>query len=675
MEIKPIALPLTIERQLERYASAVQHSQRHEILWHTWYQNKQWIMQLLEGIALSFPMYSRHDESHAQTILHSIELILGEDRIACLSATDCFILLHTVYIHDIGMMITADERKEIVTSKRFSRMLDELYESGDKVLMNAVKAIKRTDYRHDNLSKHEAEKKLYEEKLDVYYALIQLIAQHRRSDHGDETKKRLYKWVKDPDKLGTGLSLSGIPQRIFFTIAECARMHTESGFWRINELVQEDDGYVFDYMHPRFVSVLLQLNQRRRLYDRKGDTSWHYQKHLSIRKLHITPDSIEITADCDNQMALRLVRRETDMLTDILKQAGYHWAKIRPKDFPGALPFLSSVELFLRGKKIPQELVEAKFEISQKKAFDIIEGSNLYEHRFTFLREFLQNALDATKLQYWKECIGTAEYHKKRQDGKSVSPYDLEQCVTTAHFPIRIRMEAYERKGDSYKKIFMNLKNSTENLDPETTYGVMVAIKDFGTGISQDSIRAISEVGTSIDKKDSRIQEMPEWLRPTGEFGVGLQSAFLVTDSFSCVTHTRTEERYRIIFNSRSLSHYDGYINVSPVKEFSGEDDTYGTRFEVFVPIEKKMPHEMAPASWDGEDIFSENYERLRPFRHIAELISQMALYLDSLVGNVSLFPLYLELVKMRNINIPINTNERNKIRFMKLEWSESKND
>ena len=94
---KKIKKRLTIERQLEKYYEKEKHAERNAVLWHAWCQNKRWFSQLLETTLGSFPSYSRHDESHAQTVLHNIELILGEDRIRELSASDCFMLLHTVY--------------------------------------------------------------------------------------------------------------------------------------------------------------------------------------------------------------------------------------------------------------------------------------------------------------------------------------------------------------------------------------------------------------------------------------------------------------------------------------------------------------------------------------------------------------------------------------------------
>ena len=70
-------LPLTIEGQLEAYAKEEGSTERHEILLTTWKQNKRWITQLLEGNLGLFPSFSRHDASHALTVLRNIEMILG----------------------------------------------------------------------------------------------------------------------------------------------------------------------------------------------------------------------------------------------------------------------------------------------------------------------------------------------------------------------------------------------------------------------------------------------------------------------------------------------------------------------------------------------------------------------------------------------------------------------
>ena len=683
-----INIPLTIEKQLEKYATQNGHSERHETLWHAWYQNKHWISQLLQITLSSFPTYSRHDETHALSVLNNIEMILGQERIAQLSATDCFVLLHTVYIHDIGMCITQQDRKQIIENEAFIEMLDQLETDGDETVVQAIKVLKRTDYKSDELGKEERIaylKQLYRAKLDVYYAIIELMGRYRRSEHGEKSKERLYEWTLQSDKLGAGFSMAGMPLRIFLAIARSAQMHTCDQFEEINKLPRKDGGYASDYYHPRFISVLLMLGD---LLDMDNDrfhpmvfglveefsesSKNHYDKHRAIRRLNISPDAIEIEADCKSQNALRLVRRECDMLVDILHEAGYRWTSICPEGFKGSLPSLKEVNLFLRGKQIPEELVKAQFVISQKKAFSILEGSNLYDGRFVFLREFLQNAIDATKMQYWYDYLGTAAYYYNSELVGEKSPGDMNKELAFEKYPIEIGMKIQKR--DSQGKVSdvtdEDDKNIIEGHSEKCEYGVLVSVKDFGTGIDKDSIIAISKVGNSRLKDIKAIRRMPNWLRPTAEFGVGLQSAFLLTGSFKCFTRTRSGERYEITFSSGASAQYEGYINVVPTEHFDEKNETYGTRFEIFVPLGKKYLHSESLCTWSGSDPFNEDYDNTRVFRHTAELISQMALYLDGILGEM-IFPIKLRVENHNHLNLNLNKNKDNQIKKMNY-WLEN---
>lgn len=495
----------TIEGQLEYYYKSDPHTERNGILWHAWCQNRRWLSQLLEITMGSFPTYSKHDESHAKTVLHNIEMILGEKRIKELSASDCFMLLHTVYIHDIGMVITYEDRENIVKNDKFVDMIREMEDENDPVFQRAIKALQKQDYAYKNEEDKEKQmKRLYADKLDVYYAILHLIATYRRPEHGELSSERLEKWTLESEKLGSGFSMAGIPQRIFLWIAKCAGLHTDGDFSHIMDLPQEDNGYASDYLHPRFVAVLLQLGD---ILDMDNDrfhpltrecvgalpelSQRHYEKHQAIRRLYIKQNQISIEADCNSQEALRLVRKECDMLQSILTEAGYNWSQICPDKFSGALPTIESVKLYLQGFQIPEELVTAQFRISQKKAFAILEGSNVYRDQFVFLREFLQNAIDASKIQYWNECVRTRGYYESKNDMRKMSPDQLGEILSTDIFPIEIEMEIVKQNEEKDIKPIEEAdvkalrEGKTKGL---LQYGVKVRIKDFGTGIDKESI-------------------------------------------------------------------------------------------------------------------------------------------------------------------------------------------
>lgn len=680
---------LTIEGQLEHYYRSDRHAERDEILWHAWCQNKRWLSQLLEITMSSFPTFSKHDESHAQTVLHNIEMILGENRIQELSASDCFMLLHTVYIHDIGMVITYEDRKEIVQNEKFIEMIKAMEDENDPVFQRAIKALQKEEYKYDNVENRDEQiKKLYADKLAVYYAMLHVIPTFRRTEHGDLSNQRLQKWTMETDKLGAGFSMAGIPQRIFILIAKCAGLHTDDDFKHVMDLPQEDNGYASDYLHPRFVAVLLQLGD---ILDMDNDrfhpltkecigmmpelSNQHYEKHQAIRRLYIKPDIISIEADCESQDALRLVRKECDILRDLLKEAGYNWSRICPKNFSGALPTIDSVKLYLKGSRIPEELVATQFRISQKKAFSILEGSNVYKEQYVFLREFLQNAIDASKIEYWNECM-YIRGDNNIEEMRSMSPDKLEKILSTDIFPIEIKMEVMKRKENGEPDFISeeDIAQLRKGIKSDWEFGVAVSIKDLGTGIGKESIISIANVGDSRKKEYHNIKKMPEWLKPTAEFGIGLQSAFILTNMFKCYTFTRSNEKYEITFSTVKSNQYEGYINVQPIERFDPPNDTFGTRFEVFVPVQKKLNHELYPAAWDGKDYFDDDYETLRPLRHSAELLAQMALYLDSQIG-VQIFPIRLNVVNNSCVEIPLNTTDKNKIRNLKYRLNGKEKD
>lgn len=678
-----LEIPLTIESQLERFSKVEGHTDRHETLWHAWYQNKRWICQLLETILVSFPTYSRHDESHALSVLNNIEMILGQDRIAQLSATDCFVLLHAVYLHDVGMCILKTDRKEIIENEDFIELMDVLEKDGEDNVKRAITALKRTDYNFSNEEEHIAQmRQLYNAKLEVYYAIVEMLADFRRSEHGNKSAERLYKWIKEPQKLGVSFSMAGVPLRIFIAVAKCAQMHTNNNFGDIMKLPRKDGGFASDYYHPRFIAVLLMLGD---ILDMDNDrfhplvmefvedfpeaSKSHYDKHRAIRRLSINPDVIEIEADCDNQSALRLVRKECDMLADILKNAGYLWSSICPEEFTGTLPNLSVTDLYLRDTKIPEELVTTKFHIAQEKAFAILEGSNIYEGRYVFLREFLQNAIDATKCQYWKDYSGTAAYYSKDDNIHNLTPAEMNKKLPFDRYPIVIAMKM-QQKMPGGKLLDVHIEDFSKEQSAEGNYGVLVSIKDFGTGIDKERIIDISKVGNSRRKEKKALREMPKWLRPTAEFGVGLQSAFLVNDDFKCYTYTRSGESYEITFASGASRLHEGYINVAPIKV--GENASYGTCFEIFVPLERKFLHSESVCTWSGKDPFSADYDATRPIRHVTEMMSQMILQLDNVLGEL-LFPVQLKIHERDQFDLMINNRSGNTLK--KLDLKGERND
>lgn len=654
---------LTIERQLQMYERHPDKSERAATLWHAWQQNKRWLIRLLELTLASFPSYSRHDASHAEAVIHNIERVLGEDRIAQLSATDCFALLHTVYIHDIGMAILAEDRKRIFESDDFIEMIDELADGADKDLRNAAQWLKKKLYfkdsneevDYDSTEYHDAKKKLYADKLETYYAVVQLLAEYQRKCHGEKAASNVKDWILDKDKLRAEFTMSGVPMRIFFRIADCARLHTDWEFQHIMELPSEENGYENDMLHPRFVAVLLQLGDALDIdndrfhpfahafsghYPRQSQA--HYNKHLAIRTLKITPEEIMVEADCETREAMRLIRNECDGIEKLLQSSSYYWSNIAPRGFSGALPSFKLSKLRLNGKEIPWDLATTRFQISQKKAFSFLQGENIYSGYFPFVRELLQNAIDTTKLQCYEDYKTSSKF---RFENKRSSPGELDitnisKIINPVEYPIEISIEC-GKLNENEEFVKLDLDDMPEKEEGEDKYGIQFSIKDYGTGINTETLRNISDVGTSYKSRKRLLREIPEWLRPTGEFGIGLQSVFLVSDNFLCNTYVRNGECYQIEFLT-GANGKNGYINVEPSDPSDAEKPmTYGTEFKVFIDHTKKKVRQECMDAWTGYDPFASGYDGAQIKRDIIALTMQILMDIDSQLEDL-LFPVYV---------------------------------
>lgn len=79
---------------------------------------------LSKTIRDTFPRYTLHDETHIDNVIRWMERILGDDGIERLSAGECAMLLLSACFHDAGMCYTKEQREKELQSARFSEYLE-----------------------------------------------------------------------------------------------------------------------------------------------------------------------------------------------------------------------------------------------------------------------------------------------------------------------------------------------------------------------------------------------------------------------------------------------------------------------------------------------------------------------------------------------------------------------
>lgn len=555
--------------KLEQHLIEVCNNSTYANLLSVWNINKKMCQDALSTVVVNYPHYTKHDISHSEAILTNIEMLLGEEAIKILSPTDTWLLLQAAYLHDIGMVIECKKIEENWNSKEFQDYLHYMETSNDDSLAENAKFINSLG---DKLEKKED---VFAWPVRVRYAVTLLIAAYYRNQHAKDSKS----YIEDMGRIfHIDLGFNGlIQQRLIMLLADIVYLHTESSK-KILELDYQTNGFNSDYVHPRFLAQMLRMgdlldadNNRFNMANEvvfgkiPKSSKNHLEKHRSARHILITPDIIEYRADCYQLDVYRETRIFVSWLKEEVEFWSLNWKNIMPEVIRGSAPKLGKCELLLNGVPDIQGISDLRFSIAPEKAFELIEGSNIYEDSFVFLREVIQNALDACKTQLWRD-ISEGRYRSwisHTGDG-DIQPFEIEQTIF-----------------DNYR-VEVRLHNYDEN-------HFKVIIKDNGIGLSVEQLKKICDVGVSYlgDKnRKEEISGMPLWLRPTAGFGIGLQSIFLVADEFEIYSKSSAEEGIYARVASRRRN---GYVQITK----SNALKTQGTEIHIILSHELDFKYSM----------------------------------------------------------------------------------
>ncbi|WP_441290050.1 HD domain-containing protein [Sorangium sp. KYC3313] len=530
-----------------------------------WAYDRRLVADALQVIGRTFPHFSRHDASHSNTILVQLARILGPARVETLSATDLWLLLEAAYQHDIGMVVTERQAAEWLRAPEFAAHLERMRHAEDRELSEAAKLISCLP----ELKSHTPDWPLV-----VRRALTLVLADFGRQHHARNAERI----VRDP--VGTIGLLSPrtplIPDRLFRILGAVCAHHGRS-FDETMRLPEREAGVGTDDAHPRFVACMLRLGD---LLDIDNGrfcpvmmTSFgqlppssvaHVEKHASILHLDIGPARIDVETECDNYASYEATEQWLGWLREELKDQMARWVEIVPASGFGALPSLGRISARLLRHIELEPGRRPRFEVEREAILNLVKGSNLYADPFSCVRELLQNGVDATILRLWRE-----KWSRRRANLEKFEPRDLKDALRT--WPIRVRIERLKSKKNEDKVRWR------------------VSIKDSGIGISFDEIQYLQRVGGS-SKNTRRLREvasMPEWMRPSGTFGIGFQSVFMCTSEVVLTTrHHESHKAYRIALRSGRDLGTDG-LYIQSIEDEASLRMKIGTKVEFDIEVER----------------------------------------------------------------------------------------
>ena len=610
-------LPFTLERHLNNFREHDTNAQKLIDSFHIIRDN---MKQNLKSVIMIFPHYSDHSHEHSENIISAIERLLGRERIEKLSPSDTWMLMVCAYMHDLGMLIRGKELKEDWKSEKFQdyiRSCKESFDDSFRKAANHVSAVGWVDSAETNWP------------VSVYRDVILLTSEFYRRKHPE----RSYNIPLQSDfgkYFNVVISGDGrLPPRIQDVIGKICFSHGID-FDEILTILEPVDSLFGYEFHPRFIAVMLCLGDLCDLDNGRfnkvsmevfGEVTKnnyvHYYKHESVSSFVVKKDLIAVNFNIKSKM-IKKELAETGLFKDrsekepqkdlqdvkdrsekkqqkelqdvcdrvlletqnwlgwieeLVKNIKLHWDELSMDHIEPFSPSLT-YKILVDGNETVFSKKNMRFSFSNEKAYELIESYSLYNNRFVFIRELLQNSVDALKRRFWTD-IKSGRWNRLLQnapkdkegniDYQNIQPFDFSDISVFDNYKVSVKIE-----------------HQPEDKTARFT------IEDNGTGISKENLQE-RILRTGMRGRDKTVEEMPDWLRPTSSFGIGLHSVFGVSDSIFIRTRTSPDQPvYNINMHS---SRDDGHVFMS----LADDDDKnmkfrcshIGTRMEFDIDVSK----------------------------------------------------------------------------------------
>jgi len=422
-------------------------------------------------INLLFPEYTPHDdEYHLSRLFHVASLVLGRDRLEAMNSAELFILAISLYGHDWGMAVSELEKEYILSKNKLSNSTDFWILPNEK--SKFAQFLKNQGFSAD---------------YDKSKISVELWREYIRQTHAFRSAERVRKYFEHIDG-----GISDAASRV------C------EGHWLDFEELDKYNRYPVDFsvlqetVNLRALAVylrlidLLDLAEDRTPYiiwkfvaprDPRSKMEWN--KHRALRPITCPPYQqgriIKVdgsTEDHEVFAALEDLRiwceEQLRGCNDILARMNdsrhkldiYHidW-RVNPRGFKPIL---------------------IQFEFDRERMFEIL-GSDIYQNdSYVFLRELLQNSIDA----------------------------------------IRVRREILNRNGVTPGQI----GTIRVNVEHGQNGDAVVVWEDDGVGMDDYVIRNYFSIAGKSYYRSADFEREGLNIDPISRFGIGFLSCFMVAD-------------------------------------------------------------------------------------------------------------------------------------------------
>ncbi|MBI3714792.1 MAG: hypothetical protein HY255_02225 [Betaproteobacteria bacterium] len=389
----------------------------------------------LTYIPATFPHYTRHTLEHSEEIISQLSSVLfrsdGTPALP-LSEVEAFILCLAAYLHDAGMVCSDGEKATILESADWLKWV-EAGGGGHKRWQEILTA-------KANLSADASGVESFWIDRQIRFLVAEFVRARHHSRAGDLITARqseigrfaydnqiLIRTVADVC-VAHGLDKQSLndPERypeLRDVRGEKVNVRFLAHIFRIGDLLDMSE----DRACPLLLSAACPLPM---------ESLAHWTQYGCITHRATSPDRIEITAECSNQLEHRWLADWCQWLVDECKESTFSMIHSqRHKGWVAPTASINEMEpsIAIRPKKtatyIPSKwnLRIDETEILKRLIFDT------YPNPLDFVRELLQNAIDASRCAFYAE-----------RNGPTPVEHDFEGDPKLDEYPISVGLQEYE---------------------------------------------------------------------------------------------------------------------------------------------------------------------------------------------------------------------------------------
>ena len=385
-----------------------------------------------------FPNFTLHDEIHIKNVCNWMTALLG-DRLEELTEYDAAMLLISACCHDIGMSVSVEQEKKL----KEKHISDEKQRGYIRI------------HHHERVGEHIT-LEIWNNNLD----------KEKHLQRNGITRKNLLALCKSH---GEKLDDLKVPGGLKYDLRLCAIL------LRLADILDFDSSRA-----PQSLFEHMGLDEPKNIEQEISQIEWikNQSGHLEINNNELIYIATYSDPNIEHKVNdyLKWIKRELDDCREYISKHSGKWSNLR---FP--------YQIISNTDQIGYESGDFQLTMDQERILDLLTGENLYSDTCVFVRELLQNSIDAV---LWRG--NNDPYFDAKKDGKIT--------ITTWH----------DETGQGWFKI-----------------------EDNGTGMDEKIIKNyFLKAGCSYYASDDFENErntysLDKTYKPISRFGIGILSCFM----------------------------------------------------------------------------------------------------------------------------------------------------